>query len=142
MEVPDKPQEAILKIGFSDGIYGKSKGGITPSGWKCEHLPYLVELDNFGSSRTPGKAKAGGIWIWGYDEITGFAHQPKQYRADWLRYAWDWVRKTDTNGFLQMPGSRTETSPDKHWYFANNPSPDVPDGLGDEEAIRAIWAGK
>ena len=28
MEVPDKPQEAILKVGFSDGIYGRSKGGI------------------------------------------------------------------------------------------------------------------
>ena len=25
MEVPDKPQEAILKVGFSDGIYGRSK---------------------------------------------------------------------------------------------------------------------
>ena len=33
MEVPDKPQEAILKVGFSDGIYGRSKGGQTPSGW-------------------------------------------------------------------------------------------------------------
>ena len=32
-EVPDKPQEAILKVGFSDGIYGRSKGGMTPSGW-------------------------------------------------------------------------------------------------------------
>ncbi len=61
MEVPDKPQEAILKVGFSDGIYGKSKGGITFSGWNCEHLPYLVEIDNYGSSRTPGQAKAGGI---------------------------------------------------------------------------------
>lgn len=142
MEVPDKPQEAILKVGFSDGIYGKSKGGITFSGWNCEHLPYLVEIDNYGSSRTPGQAKAGGIWIWGYDEITWFAHQSRQYRADWLRYAWDWVRKTDANGYLQMPGSRTLRSPkdNMRWYYANKPSPAVPDGLGDEEAIRAIWA--
>ena len=50
-KTPDKPQEAILKVGFSDGIYGRSKGGETPSGWKCEHLPYLVEIDNFGVSR-------------------------------------------------------------------------------------------
>jgi hypothetical protein len=142
MELPEKPQEAILKVGFSDGIYGRSKGGLTFSGWPCEHLPYLVELDNWGVSKQPGEAKAGGIWIWGYDEITWFAHQTKSYRSDWLRYAWDWVRKTDTNGFLEMPGSRTESSPldHKRWYFANTPSLAVPDGLGDEEAIRAIWA--
>ena len=143
MELPDKPEEASLEVGFSDGIYGRSKGGLTFSGWTCEHLPYLVELDNWGVSRQPGQAKAGGIWVWGYDEITWFANQPKSYRSDWLRYAWDWVRKTDTNGYLEMPGSRTETSPldHKRWYFANTPSPAVPDGLGDEEAIRSIWAG-
>jgi len=59
MEVPDKPQEAILQVGFSDGIYGRSKGGLTPSGWKCEHLPYLVEIDNWGVSRQPGKGFSG-----------------------------------------------------------------------------------
>jgi hypothetical protein len=142
MEVPDRPQEAILKVGFSDGIYGRSKGGMTPSGWSCDHLPYLVEIDNWGASKTPGQPKAGGIWIWGYDEITWFAHQSKQYRADWLRYAQDWVRKADPAGHLQMPGSRTMRSPldNRRWYFANTPGPAVPDGLGDEEAIRAIWA--
>ncbi len=142
METPDKPQEAILKVGFSDGIYGRSKGGETPSGWKCEHLPYLVEIDNFGVSRQPGKPNAGGIWIWGYDEITWFAKQSESYRNDWLRYAWDWVRKTDPNGHLEMPGSRTLRSPgdSKRWYYANNPSAATPDGFGQEETIRAIWA--
>jgi hypothetical protein len=141
MEVPDRPQEAILKVGFLDGIYGHSKGGKTYSGWNCEHLPYLVELDNWGVSNQPGQAGAGGYWVWGYDEITWFAHQSKQYRSDWLRYAWNWVRKTDSNGFLEMPGGRTMVSPlDRHsWYSANLPSPAVPDGLGDEEAIGAIW---
>ncbi|MDB5320957.1 MAG: hypothetical protein JWN40_2588 [Phycisphaerales bacterium] len=142
MEVPDKPQEAILKVGFSDGIYNRSKGGMTFSGWSCEHLPYLVELDNWGASRTPGQPKAGGIWIWGYDEITWFAHQPKEYRATWLKYASDWVRTTDANGFLEMPGSRTARSPlDKmRWYYANRASAAVPDGLGDEDAIHDVWA--
>lgn len=142
MEVPDKPQEAILKVGFSDGIYGRSKGGLTFSGWPCEHLPYLVEIDNWGVSRQPGQPKAGGIWIWGYDEITWFAHQSPQYRANWLRYAWDWVRRTDPNGHLEMPGSRTLVSPLDHlrWYYANKPSAAVPEGFGDEETIRAIWA--
>jgi hypothetical protein len=143
METPDKPQEAILKLGFSDGIYNRSKGGTTFSGWKCEHLPYLVEIDNWGASKTPGQPKAGGIWIWGYDEITWFAQQSQQYRSNWLHYARDWVRKTDANGHLQMPGSRTLRSPldNKRWYYANKPSAAVPEGFGDEEAIRAIWAG-
>ena len=142
METPDKPQEAILKVGFSDGIYGRSKDGTTFSGWKCEHLPYLVEIDNWGVSRTPGQARAGSIWIWGYDEITWFAQQSPQYRSHWLHYARDWVRQTDANGHLEMPGSRTLRSPldNKRWYYANKPSPAVPDGFGDEEAIRAIWA--
>jgi hypothetical protein len=142
MELPDKPQEAVLKLGFSDGIYGRSKGGTAPSGWSCEHLPYLVEIDNWGVSQRPGEAKAGGIWIWGYDEITWFAHQSQQYRSNWLGYATDWVRRTDSNGHLQMPGSRTMRSPldGKRWYYANKPSAAVPEGLGDEDAIRAIWA--
>ncbi|HLJ97523.1 MAG TPA: hypothetical protein VKU02_30465 [Gemmataceae bacterium] len=141
-EVPERPQEAILQVGFSDSIYGRSKGGLTYSGWKCEHLPYLVEIDNWGVSRQPGKANQGGIWIWGYDEISWFANQSKEYRAAWLRYAWDWVRKSDPNGYLQMPGSRTVRSPldRRRWYFANSPSVAVPDGLGDEVAIKAIWA--
>ena len=65
----------------------------------------------------------------------------RDYRAQWLRYARDWLREADTNAFLQMPGSRTATSPETRWYFANKPSPAVPTGLSDEEAIRAIWAG-
>jgi hypothetical protein len=144
MEVADRPQESILKVGFSDGIYGRSKGGQTFSGWRCDHLPYLVELDNWGASRRPGQPRAGGIWVWGYDEITWFAHQSREYRANWLRYACDWVRRTDPNGRLQMPGSRTVRSPldGMRWYYANDPSSAVPEGLGDEDAIRAIWSGE
>ena len=63
----------------------------------------------------------------------------REYRAKWLQYAWDWVRKTDTNAFLEMPGSRTARLPDTRWYFANKPSPAVPTGVGDEEAIRKVW---
>jgi hypothetical protein len=42
METPDKPQEAVLKVGFSDSIYGRSKGGITPSGWAWEEFRAAV----------------------------------------------------------------------------------------------------
>ena len=140
-EVPDRPQEGVLQVGYLDSIVLRSKGGRTYSGWACEHLPYLVELDNYGVSRHPGEAGQGGNWIWGYDEISWFANQSQPYRNDWLRYAWNWVRKTDPSGYLQMPGSRTETSPlnARRWYYANAPSPTVPDGLDDEETIRAIW---
>ncbi|MFZ1082977.1 MAG: hypothetical protein WAO19_13745 [Candidatus Kryptoniota bacterium] len=141
-EVSDKPKEAILQLGFSDGIYNRSKGGMTVNGWRCEHLPYLVEFDNYGGSRHPGQPNVQGEfdWIWGYDEITWFAHQSKEYRANWLKYAWNWVRTTDTNGYLEMPGGRVTTSPDIHWYYANNLSPAVPTGMGDEEPIREIWS--
>ena len=140
-EIPDHPEEAILKLGFSDGLYNRSKGGRTFSGWTCEHLPYFVEFDNYGVSPHPGQPNTKGEfnWVWGYDEITWFAHQTKDYRGRWLQYAWDWVRRTDPNGYLEMPGSRTAVSPDTRWYFANDPSPAVPTGLDDEDAIRAIW---
>ena len=142
MEVPDKPQEGVLKVGYKDSIYGRSKGGLTVSGWSCEHLPYLVELDNYGVSRQPGKPGAGGFWVWGYDEISWFANQSQKYRADWLLYAYDWLRTNDPNGHFEMPGSRTMRSPLNHrdWYSANVPSTTVPDGLGDEAAIRSIWS--
>jgi hypothetical protein len=140
-EVPGHPQEAILQAGYRDSIYLRSKGGRTYSGWDCEHLPYFVELDNYGVSKHPGQVGQRDDWVWGYDEISWFANQSKQYRSQWLRYAWDWVRKTDPNGYLEMPGSRTETSPlnHHHWYFANAPSAAVSDGLDDEAAICATW---
>jgi hypothetical protein len=140
-EVPGHPQEAILQVGYLDSFFLRSKGGRTYSGWSCEHLPYLVELDNWGVSAHPGQAGQGDYWVWGYDEISWFAQQSKQYRRDWLQYAWNWVRKTDPNGYLEMPGSRTMRSPLDHrqWYYANAPTSAVPEGLGDEDAIGAIW---
>ena len=41
-----------------------------------------------------------------------------------------------------MPGSRILHAPvnGKDWYFANMPSDAVPDGAGQEETIREIWA--
>ena len=70
---------------------GRSKGGITPSGWKCEHLPYLVELDNYGRSKEPGKAGMGVHGVWGWEEITWFSQLPEEARNAWLQYAGKWV---------------------------------------------------
>ncbi len=151
-EVAGAPQKTVLAVGYSDGIYGRSQGGIAPSGWKCEHLPFLVEFDNFGGTRTPGQpsqTQRASIFAWGYDEITWFAQQPEAYRNEWLHYAWDWLKKTDRNGFLEMPGGRMLTNGPAdpaggdwriNWYYANTRSEAWPHGFGQEETIQAIWA--
>jgi hypothetical protein len=144
MEISGKPEEAILKVGYTDALYSRSKGGMTYSGWSCEHLPYLVEFDNFGVSTKPGEEKAGGsfFWIWGYDEITWFAHQTKEYRTNWLWYSYNWVQETDPNAHLEMPAGRqiTLSVDQRRWYAANKRSNAVPEGYGDEDTIRDIWA--
>jgi len=139
-EVADQPEQGVLKVGYLDSLYGRSKGGITPSGWRCDHLPYLVEFDNFGRSGREGQS-IGGSWIWGYDEICWFAHQSDADRSAWLRYASAWVREHDHNGSLEMPGSRTLAAPvgEKKWYWAMPASAACPDGFGDEAVIVEIW---
>lgn len=139
-EVPVKPEHGVLKVGYIDSIFGRSKGGITPSGWKCKSLPFIVELDNFGRSGREGQ-NIGRHWIWGYDEISWFAHQSEEYRNQWLHYAQEWVREHDSNGYLQMPGSRVLASPvgQVRWYWANTASTAVPNGFNQEETIKAIW---
>jgi len=141
-EVVDKPGYGVLKMGYLDSIFGRSKGGVTPSGWACESLPFIAELDNFGRSGREGK-NIGAHWIWGYDEICWFAHQSEAYRNQWLCYAWHWIRTHDPNGYLQMPGSRTLAAPvgEIHWYWANTKSNAVPTGFNQEETIKAIWHG-
>ena len=142
-EVADHPYQGVLTVGYSDSIFLRSKGGVTPSGWPCEHLPYLVEFDNFGRSNPgkPGKAP----FIWGWDEITWFALLPEAERNDWLRYAWNWVKKTEAHGHLQMPGSRVMTpgKPDApRWYWANTRSAACPQGFNTEDTIRELWGTK
>jgi hypothetical protein len=141
-EVKDQPLKGILEKGYHDSFFGRSKGGVTPSGWACANLPYLVEFDNWGSS---GKGGQPGVpWhTWGYDEIDWFARQPEAERNEWLRYAHKWIRETDPNGFLQMPGSRILHDPvdGKSWYHANSRS-SFKDGFNQEDAIRQIWAAE
>lgn len=140
-EVADQPLAGVLQMGYLDSLFGRSKGGVTPSGWSCDHLPFLVELDNFEPSGREGQ-NMGGHWCWGYDEISWFAHLSEEQRNQWLQYAWQWIREHDPNGWLQMPGSRTLCAPvgDCHWYFANTRSTAVPTGFNQEETIKAIWA--
>ena len=129
--VKGQPYKAILEKGFSDSIYGRSKGGITPSGWKCESLPYIVEIDNFGVSKHPGEFREDDKFhVWGWDEINWFIKQPEDYRNEWLKYAYEWVRKTDKNGYFQLPLRRFEH------YSA---SMMTKKGMRQEDTIKGIW---
>ena len=141
-EVPDKPQQAILEVGYLDALYGRSKGCVTPSGWSCASLPYLVEFDNFNCSRTPGQSTIDSHFIWGYDEISWYYQQSEDYRNQWLHYAYNWLREHDSNGFLQMPASRVVSlcsDRGRAKFRANTRSATMPDGLNLEETIRAVW---
>jgi len=139
----DQPLKGKLQVGYTDAIFNRSKGGLTPSGWSCEHLPYLVEFDNFGG-RNQGHSSAGTIFCWGYDEITWFSVLPEPERNQWLHYAWKWIRENDPNGHLEMPGSRVITparnSGGPRWYWANTRSDACPNGSNAERTIKEIWA--
>ena len=138
--VTNEPYKGILEVGYADSIFKRSKGGLTPSGWSCEHLPYLVEFDNFGSNH-PGKP-SHSPYIWGWDEITWFALMPEAKRNAWLRYAWKWLKDTDPDGHLEMPGSRilsAENHEGPDWYWANTCSDAYPGGSNTEGSIRELW---
>ena len=141
-EIPEKPMDGVLEVGYLDAIFKRSKGCITPSGWKCLSLPYLVEFDNFGVSDKPGVANVSSHFIWGYDEVSWFYLLPERKRNDWLRYAYQWVAENDLTGWLQMPVSRIVTlgagRPSTR-YRGNTRSSDCPLGVNVEETIKALW---
>jgi hypothetical protein len=76
-EIPERPNEAMLEVDYPDALFKKSKGCTSPSGWTCKSLPYLVEFDNYGRSRTPNVADTTSIFVWGWDEISWFSQQPE-----------------------------------------------------------------
>lgn len=145
--IPGEPkegeaQQAELRVNHLDGLYGKSIGCITPSGWTCESLPYLVEIDNYGKEEPVNVADTTSYFPWGWDEISWYAKQPEAYRNEWLRYAWNWIKETDPNGHIEMPGLRGICCPNEtdNIYRANTRSKACPSGYNQEETIKAIWA--
>lgn len=140
-ETPDKPQGAVLEMGYLDTLFGRSKGGTSPSGWVCESLPYLVEVDNYSKGQNPGQP-GEEYFPWGWDEISWYASQPENFRNQWIEYAWKWVRENDKNGFLEMTGSRPahHTALDTRVYRANTKSAEFPLGFSQQETIKRIWA--
>jgi len=69
--MPGRPYEAKLQVGYLDAIFKRSKGCISPSGWKCESLPFLVEFDNFGKAKITNVADTTNIFIWGWMKYHG-----------------------------------------------------------------------
>ncbi|MCL2815973.1 MAG: hypothetical protein FWD23_15360, partial [Oscillospiraceae bacterium] len=96
-----EPMRCVVEEGYSDSIWGKNKGGV----------PFLVEFDNFGVSKSPGQftPDLNNIFAWGYDEITWFSLQPDEYRAEFLRYINAWVNSRYPEGWVQMPSRRMTT---------------------------------
>ena len=140
-DVPEKPMGGKLEVNYLDSIYKKSLGCETPSGWSCEHLPYLVEFDNYGRSKNPGVANEGSYYAWGWDEISWYSLLPEEERNSWLEYAYNWLKKTDSDGHLQMPGNRIITCPNKSEgrYRANQKSEQCPIGYSQEGTIKKLW---
>jgi hypothetical protein len=140
--------EGVLKVEYpvqeawQKSIYRKSGGGVTPSGWSCERMPYLVEFDNFEISDTPGKrSDVTDPFIWGYDEITWFSLKDPEDQATWLEYAFHWIRENAPAGHLQMPVTRVVVDgvTERHKYKANIRSEDCPQGTGLENTIKELW---
>ena len=139
------PQLAIVQAGNVDAIYGRSLGGKTHSGWSCNRLPYFVEFDNFGYCEgrvdTPDNLDH---FIWGKDEISWYADQPKSYRREFVNYAYRTIRDLGDEGFLELPGRRNCPTRDaaggfiKGYYAADNPR-FYDKGCGDEEFLRDVW---
>src|SRR5258708_12475437 len=80
------------------------------------------------------------MFCWGWDEISWFSLQPEEYRNNWLRYAYNWIKETDPNGHLQMPVTRMITCPNHtlRTYIANTQSPACPVGYSQEEPVQKL----
>lgn len=148
VDICGQPYEVKLEVGHGDAIYTKSLGGITPSGWECESLPYMVEFDNSGADDVHTCDNPSWYWPWGWDEATWFARNTPEYRNYYLRYAVNWLEENDPVGHLEMPGSITisadpipiEGTDRFIWtYRLNNPSPIFPHAFGQEDVVKELW---
>ena len=137
--------EATIEKGHLDSIIGKTRAGKTPSGWSTDRLPYMVEFDNFGVSDHPGKADTD-IFCWGYDEISWIGNLDNATARSFLRYGYDWFRKNDKMGHLEMPGMRVAAGADRSKnpnasspFRCNTRSSACPKGADLEQTIKEIW---
>lgn len=121
-EVVEHPMDVTVSAGYYDSIFGDSRGGISPSGWATEDMPFLVELDNFGPSRFSGEPRLDSHYAWGYDEITWFSLQSAEKRHAFLRDTTRFINQNYPHGWLQMPSRRLITQDVAHVWE----KPDIP----------------
>lgn len=137
------PQNADIRYSF--GPYGTTGGGITPSGWYTEKMPYLVEFDNWMESPADIAGQLSsttGIMCvpWGYDEISWYMNQPKWYRLRTLDYMYRTVQCYDTNGHFEMPGLRSGFYiPDATVQYHSASRTNGSFNWAEEDTIRQIW---
>lgn len=122
----------------NDEIYGKTMGGINPSGWTTEKSYGMIFLDNFGFEDgsvpsqfgTPHSPPQDCYSPFYWDEQTWFALNNKAYRDDWLKYAWYQVKFLDPWLYFSPPVRRdisvTKNDPITRHYYANNPGTALP----------------
>ncbi|MFP4377065.1 MAG: hypothetical protein ACLFP4_08480 [Spirochaetales bacterium] len=162
----DRPEQIMLQV------KGRSLGGVSPLGFECETTLYLYEVDNWGGYSVeperwyePGAREA--VRRWGWDDISWFAHQPKEERHRFMRYAALWCRATDRDLYFQPVLRRllgeagiaadSDGTPDVRathgaydkkakaeptiWHYrANRVLPDTPDGFADEDVVKEIFS--
>ncbi len=134
-------QDVVLEAGFLDAIYGRSRGGVTPSGRYVRHQRYLVEIDNGYAGATAGGCELPEC-VWGSDEITWFASQPAARRDALLRRFWRRVPQLDPAGRFQPPAVRPLqamlAARGCERYVALDPG-DSPCGRGQVGVLRELW---
>jgi hypothetical protein len=146
--VPSQPMDCLLNASFEDSIYTHSAGGVAVGGWRTSSLPYLVELDNYDCTTHPGVQAPGDTFHpFGWDEISWFAHQPPQYRNNWLAYAAEWLAQNDPKGQFEMPLMRCLCDAQfpklnrssSTFYDASSELPASDGGFDQEHAMAKIW---
>lgn len=133
---------AELKKDHLDSILGKTKGGMTPSGWTTDRLPYILEFDNFGTSDHPGKANINDIFVWGYDEISWLGMLAESDAQAFLKACVEYMAQNDPVGYIQMPGCRVAAFTGANGaspYRCNTKSSSCPTGRNLENTIKELW---
>lgn len=133
-EIYERPMDCVLEEGYFDSIFGHSRGGMTPSGWAADPMPFIVELDNFGGSRFSGEPRRDSHYVWGYDEITWFSLLSPEQRAEKLRYLFHWIKERYPEGWLEMPSRRLITEHIEHVW--DTPDTAWLDKVAEDEFLR------
>ena len=137
-EIPERPMNCILEAGYLDSIWGRSKGGVTPSGWEAESLPFLVEFDNFGRRPDAPVPTLDSHYAWGYDEIDWLMLHSREERAKIIRSVYGFTRSQ--GGHLEMPSRRCLT--EEYETVWKDPDTDWLDAVSEDEFLRYTVDGE